>query len=164
SVTPWACWSSPKASPRTSRNGSRSTRAAMRCRASAMPRRCRWTSSRPISRGRRRRCRTTGPPDAFHRRGAQTQSKQLLPPSPAPPPQDHTCERLGWPPPAPPALAPPAPPPADPALPAKPPPDIDVLQLQVSLDRLGFSPGVIDGRRGATLRLALSGFQQANGL
>jgi lipoprotein-anchoring transpeptidase ErfK/SrfK len=34
----------------------------------------------------------------------------------------------------------------------------------VTLDRLGFSPGVIDGRSGFTLRLAISGFQQANGL
>src|SRR4051812_14830088 len=50
------------------------------------------------------------------------------------------------------------------AAPAKAAPDPQIIQLQVTLDRLGFSPGVIDGRSGATLRLALSGFQQAHDL
>jgi lipoprotein-anchoring transpeptidase ErfK/SrfK len=43
-------------------------------------------------------------------------------------------------------------------------PDPKIMQVQVALDRLGFSPGVIDGKSGFTLRLALSGFQEANGL
>jgi lipoprotein-anchoring transpeptidase ErfK/SrfK len=38
------------------------------------------------------------------------------------------------------------------------------LQVQVLLDRLGFAPGVLDGRRGASLAGALRGFQQARGL
>lgn len=39
-----------------------------------------------------------------------------------------------------------------------------VMQLQVVLDRLGFTPGVIDGKQGASTRNALVGFQEANGL
>ena len=39
-----------------------------------------------------------------------------------------------------------------------------VMQLQVVLDRLGFSPGVIDGKQGLSLGNALSGYQQANDL
>jgi lipoprotein-anchoring transpeptidase ErfK/SrfK len=50
------------------------------------------------------------------------------------------------------------------AAPARSSPDPKVMELQVTLDRLGFSPGVIDGRSGFTLRLALSGFQKANDL
>jgi len=50
------------------------------------------------------------------------------------------------------------------AAPTKASPDPHIIQLQVTLDRLGFSPGVIDGCSGATLRLALSGFQRANDL
>lgn len=42
--------------------------------------------------------------------------------------------------------------------------DPQVMQVQVLLDRLGFTPGVIDGRQGASLGKALSGFQQARGL
>jgi lipoprotein-anchoring transpeptidase ErfK/SrfK len=38
------------------------------------------------------------------------------------------------------------------------------MQLQVVLDRLGFSPGVIDGREGMSLTAALRGFQRARGL
>ncbi|MET0366186.1 MAG: L,D-transpeptidase family protein [Sphingobium sp.] len=38
------------------------------------------------------------------------------------------------------------------------------LRAQVILDRLGFSPGVIDGKEGQSLTLALKGFQEANGL
>ena len=38
------------------------------------------------------------------------------------------------------------------------------MQLQVVLDRLGFSPGVIDGKPGAGLKLALKGFQEARGV
>lgn len=63
--------------------------------------------------------------------------------------------------------APPAPKPA-PAAPAapkpKPGPDPDVMKLQVVLDRLGFAPGVIDGRAGQSLTLALKGLQRASGL
>nr|WP_235785821.1 L,D-transpeptidase family protein [Sphingomonas sp. PR090111-T3T-6A] len=38
------------------------------------------------------------------------------------------------------------------------------MQVQVVLDHLGFSPGVVDGRQGASLKRALAGFQKANGL
>lgn len=42
--------------------------------------------------------------------------------------------------------------------------DISVMHAQVILDHLGFSPGVIDGMRGQSLKLALQGFQAAKGL
>ncbi|AHE54583.1 hypothetical protein NX02_14490 [Sphingomonas sanxanigenens DSM 19645 = NX02] len=42
--------------------------------------------------------------------------------------------------------------------------DLPALQLQVVLDRLGISPGVIDGKEGASLTLALRGFQASRGL
>ncbi|MGF7147132.1 lipoprotein-anchoring transpeptidase ErfK/SrfK [Sphingomonas zeicaulis] len=42
--------------------------------------------------------------------------------------------------------------------------DPPALQLQVVLDRLGISPGVIDGKEGASLKLALRGFQASRGL
>ncbi|QZH76754.1 MAG: murein L,D-transpeptidase [Erythrobacter sp.] len=38
------------------------------------------------------------------------------------------------------------------------------MQLQVVLDRLGFGPGVIDGRMGTSTANALKGFQEANDL
>ncbi len=43
-------------------------------------------------------------------------------------------------------------------------PDLKLMQVQVILDHLGFSPGVVDGKAGSTLKLALSGFQTAKGL
>jgi len=43
-------------------------------------------------------------------------------------------------------------------------PDLKILTEQVLLDRLGFGPGVIDGRAGANLSRALKGFQEARGL
>ncbi len=43
-------------------------------------------------------------------------------------------------------------------------PDLKLMQVQVILDHLGFSPGVVDGKSGSTLKLALSGFQTAKGL
>jgi lipoprotein-anchoring transpeptidase ErfK/SrfK len=43
-------------------------------------------------------------------------------------------------------------------------PDLQIVQTQVVLDRLGFSPGVIDGRTGQSLKSAISGFQKARGL
>lgn len=42
--------------------------------------------------------------------------------------------------------------------------DRPVMQAQVILDRMGFSPGVIDGEMGMSTRNALEAFQQANGL
>lgn len=39
-----------------------------------------------------------------------------------------------------------------------------VMQMQVVLDRLGFTPGVVDGKEGLSTRNALAGFQEANGL
>ena len=39
-----------------------------------------------------------------------------------------------------------------------------VMQAQVVLDRLGFTPGVVDGKEGMSTRNAVSGFQEANGL
>lgn len=39
-----------------------------------------------------------------------------------------------------------------------------VMQAQVVLDRLGFTPGVVDGKEGLSTRNALLGFQEANGL
>jgi lipoprotein-anchoring transpeptidase ErfK/SrfK len=42
--------------------------------------------------------------------------------------------------------------------------DLNVLHVQVLLDRLGFGPGVIDGKGGWSLAQALRGFQSARGL
>lgn len=39
-----------------------------------------------------------------------------------------------------------------------------IMQAQVVLDRLGFTPGVVDGKDGLSTRNAVSGFQEANGL
>jgi lipoprotein-anchoring transpeptidase ErfK/SrfK len=46
----------------------------------------------------------------------------------------------------------------------KPPIDWTVMHAQVILDRLGFSPGIIDGREGQSLTAALKGFQETRGL
>lgn len=46
----------------------------------------------------------------------------------------------------------------------QPPRSLSTMHVQVLLDRLGFGPGVIDGREGASLKGALRGFQTANGL
>lgn len=46
----------------------------------------------------------------------------------------------------------------------KSPLDAKILAAQVQLDRLGFSPGVVDGKEGQSLKLALNGFQSAHGL
>jgi lipoprotein-anchoring transpeptidase ErfK/SrfK len=55
--------------------------------------------------------------------------------------------------------------PKAPALPASGPAfDQDILQIQVLLDRAGFSPGVIDGKTGQSLDDAISGYQDAHGL
>jgi lipoprotein-anchoring transpeptidase ErfK/SrfK len=43
-------------------------------------------------------------------------------------------------------------------------PDLNIMHVQVLLDRLGFGPGIIDGRKGASLTKALKGFQQARDL
>ncbi len=39
-----------------------------------------------------------------------------------------------------------------------------MMQAQVVLDRLGFTPGVVDGKTGLSTRNAVAGFQEANGL
>ena len=51
-----------------------------------------------------------------------------------------------------------------PAAPASQPIDLTIIHVQVLLDRLGFGPGVIDGRGGMSTQLALRGFQKAHGL
>jgi len=51
--------------------------------------------------------------------------------------------------------------PADPRI---PPVDRNVLHVQVILDKLGFAPGVLDGRSGLSLTNALKGFQESRGL
>lgn len=47
---------------------------------------------------------------------------------------------------------------------ARPPLDVSILHVQVILDHLGFGPGVIDGRGGQSLKLALVGYQKESGL
>jgi lipoprotein-anchoring transpeptidase ErfK/SrfK len=42
--------------------------------------------------------------------------------------------------------------------------DQAILHVQVILDHLGFSPGVLDGKTGMSLTAALKGFQQSRGL
>lgn len=42
--------------------------------------------------------------------------------------------------------------------------DREVLKLQVVLDRLGFSPGILNGKAGAQTNAALRGFQESRGL
>jgi lipoprotein-anchoring transpeptidase ErfK/SrfK len=44
------------------------------------------------------------------------------------------------------------------------PPSPETLRIQVLLDRLGFSPGVLDGQSGMSLTKALKGYQAANDL
>lgn len=39
-----------------------------------------------------------------------------------------------------------------------------VMQAQVVLDRLGFTPGVVDGKMGLSTRNAIYGYQEANGM
>ncbi|SFP63941.1 L,D-transpeptidase family protein [Sphingomonas rubra] len=48
--------------------------------------------------------------------------------------------------------------------PTIPPVDRNILHVQVILDKLGFGPGVLDGRGGQTLTNALLGFQESRGL
>lgn len=53
------------------------------------------------------------------------------------------------------------------AAPVPPPPvevDRNILHVQVILDKLGFGPGVLDGRGGQSLVAALKGFQESRGL
>jgi len=78
------------------------------------------------------------------------------PPAPAP------AVATASPQPAPAAGSPPAG--DEPLRPANQPEARPVMQLQVVLDRQGFSPGVIDGREGMSLTTALRGFQRAKGL
>lgn len=42
--------------------------------------------------------------------------------------------------------------------------DLGLLHVQVILDHLGFSPGILDGKPGKSLTTALRGFQEARGL
>ncbi|MDB5704971.1 MAG: hypothetical protein JWN66_2087, partial [Sphingomonas bacterium] len=42
--------------------------------------------------------------------------------------------------------------------------DQTILHVQVILDHLGFSPGILDGRPGKSLTAALKGFQESRGL
>ena len=50
------------------------------------------------------------------------------------------------------------------AKPATPAIDMTLLHVQVILDHLGFSPGILDGRPGMSLTAAIKGFQEAKGL
>jgi lipoprotein-anchoring transpeptidase ErfK/SrfK len=43
-------------------------------------------------------------------------------------------------------------------------PDLSMLHIQVILDHLAFSPGIVDGRPGISTTAALKGFQQTRGL
>jgi lipoprotein-anchoring transpeptidase ErfK/SrfK len=61
------------------------------------------------------------------------------------------------------AQAPASAPPTAAAAP-KPAIDMTILHVQVLLDRLGFTPGVIDGKGGQSLKAALRGFQSARGI
>lgn len=47
---------------------------------------------------------------------------------------------------------------------ARPPLDPAVLRMQVVLDKLGFGPGILDGRGGQSLTNAIKGFQESRGL
>lgn len=47
---------------------------------------------------------------------------------------------------------------------APPPIDRNILHVQVILEKLGFGPGVLDGRGGQSLVAALKGFQESRGL
>ena len=42
--------------------------------------------------------------------------------------------------------------------------DMNLLHVQVILDHLGFSPGILDGRPGMSLTAAIKGFQESRGL
>lgn len=53
---------------------------------------------------------------------------------------------------------------ASPAVAQEPALDRTVLHVQVILDKLGFSPGVLDGKGGQSLEAALRGFQESRGL
>ena len=44
------------------------------------------------------------------------------------------------------------------------PAEMEMLAVQIGLERLGFSPGVIDGKNGESLKIAIRGFQAANDL
>ena len=48
--------------------------------------------------------------------------------------------------------------------PAKPAVDQNLLHVQVILDHLGFSPGMLDGKPGQSLTAAVKGFQESRGL
>jgi len=53
---------------------------------------------------------------------------------------------------------------ATPAMAQTPAIDRNILHVQVILDKLGFGPGVLDGRGGQSLVAALKGFQESRGL
>ncbi len=50
----------------------------------------------------------------------------------------------------------------EPGKPPPLPPELKTMPAQIALQRLGFSPGVIDGKSGQSLKIALMGFQAAN--
>jgi len=72
------------------------------------------------------------------------------------------CQRQSPPPPEATETPAPAPVPA-PVAPSADAIDADLLRTQAALDRIGFTPGVLDGHMGLSTRNALEAFQEANG-